>query len=158
MAASRAVTSGAILRGVSAPSLPIDSGAIYLGGDHRLHLISDIGVDIAIGLGGEQTIPAAATISIDPTIGKLIRLTLSATAINAGGISISAGSKGDVIHLSVIQDTTARTLTQANFSSSFVFAGGTYTVTATANKRDILTFSWDSVANKWFEVSRAVNL
>lgn len=117
------------------------------------------GSSFQLPYGGEQTVPAAATIALNPALGEVVRLTLSATAINAGGITISSPNPGQSFRLEAIQDGTgSRTLTQANFSASFVFAAGAYTVTATASKRDILTFVWDSVAAKYYEAARVVNL
>lgn len=109
--------------------------------------------------GKEQTIAAASTLTLDPASGESMRLTLGATAVGAAGIAAGTGYPGEVIRVEIIQDATgSRVLTQAAFSTSWVFAGGAYTVTATANKRDVLTFVWDAVASKFYEVSRATNL
>ncbi len=107
--------------------------------------------------GVEQTVAGAATLTLDPASGETIRLTLNATTINAAGISAGTGKAGEHLTLIVVQDTTARTLTQANFSSSWSFAAGAYTVTATANKQDVLYFSWNATASKWMETGRALN-
>lgn len=109
--------------------------------------------------GVEQTVAGAATFTLDPASGESIRVTLNATVINAAGIAAGTGNPGEVMRTEFIQDGTGgRTLTQANFSTAWVFAGAAYTVTATANKRDILTWMWDTVAAKWYEIGRIVNL
>jgi len=109
--------------------------------------------------GVEQTVAAAATFTLDPAAGESIRVTLNATAISAAGIAAGTGNPGEVIRTEFIQDVTgSRVLTQANFSTSWVFAGGAYTVTATASRRDIITWMWDATGSKLYEISRAVNL
>jgi hypothetical protein len=105
-------------------------------------------------IGVEQTIAAAATITLDPASGESIRITLGATGITT--INAGTGSAGQEMMVQVIQDATGgRTI--SGWSSSFQLAGGAYTVTATASKRDVLCFVWDTVATHWIEKSRSMN-
>jgi hypothetical protein len=107
--------------------------------------------------GVEQTIAAAATITLNPASGETIRITLSATAITT--INGSAGYPGEVMRVEVIQDGTgSRSISGwSTGTNGFKLAGGAYTVTATANKRDVLTFLWDNTDAKWVEQSRSMN-
>jgi hypothetical protein len=106
-------------------------------------------------VGVEQTIAAAATITLDPASGQTIRVTLSGTAITT--VNAGTGAANQEMIVEIIQDGTGgRSI--SGWSASFVFAGGSYTPTSTASKRDILTFTWDSVASKWYEQSRSMNL
>jgi hypothetical protein len=102
-----------------------------------------------------QTVAAAASLTIGPINGNGIRITLSATAITS--LTVNSGLPNEQLRIEVIQDATgSRTIptTWTNVS----FAGGTYTATATASKRDIITLFYDSVAARWYEASRAMNL
>lgn len=101
-----------------------------------------------------QTIAAAASITIDPTKGDKVRITLSATAITS--LTVSAGVEGQVIQVAVVEDGTG-TRTIPTTWTNVTFAGGTYTATATASKTDVLTLKYDTTATKWQEVSRAMN-
>ncbi len=108
--------------------------------------------------GVEQTVAAAATITLDPASGETIRVTLGATGITT--VNGAAGYPGEVIRVEIIQDGTGgRTLTGwSSGTNGFLLAGGAYTPTSTANKRDVLTFAWDTVASKWVETARSMNL
>jgi hypothetical protein len=104
--------------------------------------------------GLEQTVAAAASINLNPAAGETVRITLGATAITT--VTASSGNAGEHMTVEVIQDATgSRSI--SGWSSSFVFAGGSYTVTATLNKRDVIRFAWDTVDSKWHEESRAMN-
>jgi hypothetical protein len=104
--------------------------------------------------GLEQTIAASASINLNPAAGETVRIALGATAITA--VTASSGNASEHMTVEVIQDATgSRSI--SGWSSSFVFAGGSYTATATANKRDVLRFAWDTVDSKWHEESRAMN-
>jgi hypothetical protein len=105
--------------------------------------------------GVEQTIAAAASINLAATSGETIRVTLSATAVTT--ITSTAGNSGQVMRVEIIQDATG-SRTFGGFNSSFLIAGGAFTVTATANKRDVLTFLWDNTNSKWVEMARSQNL
>ena len=95
--------------------------------------------------GVEQTVAAAATITLDPAAGETIRVTMGAniTTVDAG-----AGYSGEHMTVEFIQDaTTARTVT--GFSASFRMAA--YTITATLSKRDVLKFAWDATDSLWVQ-------
>jgi hypothetical protein len=101
-----------------------------------------------------QTPTIAASLTIDPALGDWVRLLLNATVISS--ITISLGLDGEEMTLSIIQDATGSravptTWTNVNFS------GGTYVVTATALKRDLVKIKYDAGSTKWWEVSRALN-
>jgi hypothetical protein len=105
--------------------------------------------------GVEQTIAAASSITVNPASGEYVRITLGATAITT--VNAGSGYAGEIMTTAIIQDGTgSRSI--SGWSASFVFAGGSYTPTATANKRDLLTWRWDATASKWYEQSRAMNL
>jgi len=108
--------------------------------------------------GVEQTVAAAATISLDPALGETIRITLGATGITT--INGAAGYPGEVIRVEVIQDGSGgRTISGwSTGANGFQFSSTAYTVTATASKRDLITFAWDSVAAKWIEQSRSMGM
>lgn len=101
-----------------------------------------------------QTKANAATQTIDPTAGETVRLLLGAT--NTTAVTISAGQPGQVLTVEVIQDATG-TRSIVTTWTNVLFAGGSYTATATASKRDVLTFRYDSTDAKWVEMSRAMN-
>lgn len=108
--------------------------------------------------GVEQTIAASASITINPASGEMVRITLGATGITT--VNGSAGNPGETITVCPIQDGTGgRTITGwSSGTNGFLLAGGAYTPTSTANKRDCLTFRWDTVAVKWVETARSMNL
>jgi hypothetical protein len=102
-----------------------------------------------------QAIAAATNLTIGSTNGELIRLSLSATAIST--LTVNAGISGERLTVEVIQDATGSRTIPTTWTN-VTFAGGTYTATTTASKRDILTFVYDGTSAKWFEMSRAMNL
>lgn len=102
-----------------------------------------------------QTIAAASSVTITPSNGELVRVTLSGTAIST--MTISAGIAGQRLVVEVIEDATG-TRTIPSTWTNVLFAGGSYTRTATASKRDVLTFAYDSTDSKWVEMSRALSL
>lgn len=102
-----------------------------------------------------QTVAAATSTTINPASGDHVRVTLSATAITT--MTISAGQDGEIMTVQVIEDATG-TRTIPTTWTNVQFAGGSYTATTTANKRDVLTFRYDSTAAKWMEQSRAMNV
>ena len=108
--------------------------------------------------GVEQTVAAAATITVDPASGESIRVALGATAITA--INGAAGFPGETIRVHFIQDATG-TRTYAGFSvaaNGFKLAAVVPTTTGyAAAKRDTYTFVWDSVAAFWIETGRTTN-
>lgn len=101
--------------------------------------------------GVEQTIPAAASITLDPASGEYIRVTLSATAVTT--VTSTAGYPNEIMTVAIIQDGIGgRSL--SGWDSSFVFLNGTYTPSTAINARDILVWKWDATASKWYEQSR----
>lgn len=94
-----------------------------------------------------QTVPAATSVTINPQNGELVRVTLSATAITT--MTVSAGISGQVLKVEVIEDATG-TRTIPTTWTNVVFPGGTYTRTATASKRDLITLVYDDVDSKWY--------
>ncbi len=108
--------------------------------------------------GVEQTIAAAATITLDPALGETIRITLGATGITT--VNGTVGYPGEMIRVEIIQDGSgSRTISGfSTGTNGFKLAGGAYTPTGTLNKRDVLTFLWDATDAKWIEMSRATNI
>ena len=109
--------------------------------------------------GVEQTIAAATSITINPASGETIRITgANGTAITT--VNGSAGYAGEVIRVEFIQDISG-SCTISGWSTGtngFLLQGAAYTPTATANSRDVLTFCWDTVATKWVEYARAMDV
>ena len=105
--------------------------------------------------GNTQTVAAAASLTLNPAIGENIRITLSATAITS--LTVSAGGDAQVITVEVIQDGTGGRTIPTTWTN-VVFAGGSYTATATLNKRDLITLRYSSADSLWYEMSRAMNL
>lgn len=106
-------------------------------------------------IGAVQTVAAATSITINPALGETVRVTLSATAIT--GVTISAGSPGEMLTVEVIQDVGGPRTCPTTWTN-VKFAGSAYTVTAAASKRDSITFRYDSVDSLWIETSRAMNM
>jgi hypothetical protein len=94
-----------------------------------------------------DTATDGATVTIDASLGNHFRLTLGGNRTMAAPTN---PTDGQLITLEVIQDTTGtRTITWNS-----VFAFGTDvpspTLTTTANKRDFLSFKYNSTATKWY--------
>jgi hypothetical protein len=102
-----------------------------------------------------QAVAASTNLTIGTVNGDHIRLSLSATAIST--LTVNAGLAGEVLRVEVIQDATGSRTIPTTWTN-VVFAGGTYTATTTANKRDILTLVYDATAAKWYESARSMNL
>lgn len=102
---------------------------------------------------GQQTIAAASSITVNPASGTSVRITLSATAITS--LTIAAGTAGELMTVEVIEDATG-TRTIPTTWTNVLFAGGSYTATVTASKRDVLHFIYDATDSKWVEQSRAM--
>ena len=107
------------------------------------------------GASGEQTINAAATISIDPASGTTVRILLGATSITT--INAVSGSAGQTIVVSIIQDNNGGRFI-SGWSSSWLLTGGAYVPSRTANARDDLSFAWDNTSSKWVESARRYNV
>lgn len=104
--------------------------------------------------GVEQTVAAAATVSLDPASGEYIRVTLGATGITT--VNAGTGKPGQKMVTAIIQDGTGgRTI--GGWSASFVFETA-YTASSGANKRDFLIWLWDNTASKWYEIGRTMNM
>lgn len=101
-----------------------------------------------------QTVAAATTTTIDPTLGGTVRLTLGT---NITTLTINAENGGGRLVLEIIQDATGGRTLPASWTN-VRFAGGAYTVTSTLNKRDVLTFIYDVTDSLWLETSRSQNL
>jgi hypothetical protein len=102
----------------------------------------------------EQTVAAASSLTIDPTAGSTIRITLSATAISS--LTVSAGQAGQRLTVFVIQDGTGSRTIPTTWTN-VLFPGGTYTATSTANHRDKIQLDWDNASSKWC-ANTALNL
>jgi hypothetical protein len=102
-----------------------------------------------------QTIPAATSVTINPTLGETVRIALSATAITS--LTISANNPGQILTVEVIQDATGG----RSIPTTWIgvrFAGGSYTASAGANAKDTITFRYNSTDSKWDEIGRAMNI
>lgn len=100
-----------------------------------------------------QVIAAASSITVNPASGDYVRINLSATAITS--LTISAGNNGEELVVEVIEDATG-TRTIPSTWTNVAFAGGSYTRTATANARDVISFVYNSTLAKWVETGRAL--
>lgn len=108
--------------------------------------------------GVQRNVSAAASITLNTALGGVQRIALGATAITT--VNGSAGRPAEMMVVEVLQDGTGgRSISGWSTSTNgFVFAGGSYTPTVTANKRDVLTFVWDETNSKWYETARSMNL
>lgn len=95
---------------------------------------------------GAQSIAAASSITINPNIGSVIRVNLSATAITS--LTISAGSDGQMLWVEVVEDGTG-TRTIPTTWTNVAFPGGTYTASTGANKHDMVTLIYNTTFAKW---------
>lgn len=105
---------------------------------------------------GEQPsdIANAASVTITVGNGETQRVLAGTTAMTING---TAGTSGEVITVCVVQDATGgRTATFATGTNNFALAGSTYTPSG-ANKRDCITFRWDTGDTIWHEIARALN-
>jgi hypothetical protein len=101
-----------------------------------------------------QTVSPAASVTLDPgSGGEHFRIALSATAIST--VSVATGIPGERITVEVVEDATG-TRTIPSTWTNVSFAGGSYSRTATANQRDVLTLVYDNISAKWYEASRAM--
>lgn len=105
--------------------------------------------------GAEQTIAAAASITLDPASGESIRINLGATGITT--VNGAAGYPGESIKVKIVQDATgSRTIAGwASGTNGFKFTGGTFITGSAANNIDILTFVWDVTLSMWVESGRS---
>jgi hypothetical protein len=95
------------------------------------------------------------TITASVAQGEMIRFMMSQSV--SGGWCINDGKPGSIACLEFIQDAAGSKII-SNHTASILLAGGVINLTATANKRDVLTLRWDSVENVWVEASRAMNV
>jgi hypothetical protein len=100
----------------------------------------------------------AATTTCNPVNGEVFRVLLSATTITT--MVISAGLAGQIVQTEMIQDATgSRAVPAAGNWTNCVFAGGTAPTWSTgSNKRDVITWMYDSTDAKWYEIARSLNM
>lgn len=101
-----------------------------------------------------QTVSFSATPTFDPSLGSYAQITMTGN-ITSWTLTTSGLVSGQFFTLVFIQDGTgSRTL--AGAPASVKYAGGSLTLTATASKRDAITFRWDGTSA--YEVARSLNL
>lgn len=88
------------------------------------------------------------------TGGEIKQFTLTA---NVTSWTLGTGKPAQIMTLEFIQDSTGG-FTLSGTPANVLFAGGSITLTVTANKRDTVTLRYDSNASKWVEIGRALNL
>lgn len=107
---------------------------------------------------GEQPTDVANAASVTFTVGngEMQRFAAGPTAMTISG---TAGGPSEHITACIVEDPTGtRTASFATGANNFKVAGGAFTLTATANKIDCVSFVWDVVGTVWLETSRAQNL
>lgn len=93
------------------------------------------------------TVAAAASITLNPAGGtQLQRINLSATAITS--LTVSIGIDGQVFFVEVVQDATGGRSIPTTWTN-VAFPGGTYTVSAGANKHDFIMLVYNATLAKW---------
>ena len=97
------------------------------------------------------TLTDGASIAVNASLSNKFRVTLGG---NRTLSNPTAAKDGQVIEILVIQDATgSRTLA---YASKYIFPGGTPpTLTTTANRADLLIFSYDLASDKWLGSSIA---
>ena len=100
-------------------------------------------------------VPFSATPAFDLANGDVQTLTLTAN-VTSSTITIGSGSlfNGAILILWLVQDGTgSRTFA---WPSDVKLAGGAFTLTTTADKRDSIILQYDGT--NWYELSRTINL
>ncbi len=114
--------------------------------NNEIHDSSGVTTEFTATLGNKT-----GACTIDPSLGIVQTATLT------GGITLTLTSgtyKGQTLELRLTQDATgSRT---ATWPSNFKKAGGSLTLTTTANAIDVIRMSWDG--SSWNEVGRSLNL
>jgi hypothetical protein len=103
-----------------------------------------------------QTVADAASITIDPTLGDMVRLNLGATPITS--VTFNAGKPAEILTLEVIQDGTGGRTMQGWPGNVRLSMNGAYLPTATHDAHDTLTFRYDSTDAKWVEIGRSMQV
>lgn len=104
--------------------------------------------------------PTSGTLTIDQSRDNIFLIPLSAN-VTSVAFTNNTGKAGQYLELHFVQDTTgSRTVT--GWPATVKLAGGALTLTATANKRDVVAFRQvanpaDSGGAKYTEVSRSLN-
>ncbi len=102
---------------------------------------------------GRFTVTSSATPAFDPANGDKQRMILTA---NVTSWTFAAGLSGETVTIEFIQDGTgSRTL--AGTPANVKLAGAALTLSTGVNKRDLITFEYDSTDSNWYERSRALN-
>ena len=132
-------------RGKLAPYIPTTTAAVTLfPGFKTSHLYADHGVSSGYNDLGS----VSGSVGVSAIDGKNQMLTLSN---NITSLSLSdAGMPGAELVLKIKQASAGGKT--VSFYSTVKITGGAYTLTATANAVDVLSFFWDGVA--WYEKSR----
>ncbi|MBI2815448.1 MAG: hypothetical protein HYX72_00765 [Acidobacteria bacterium] len=114
-------------------------------------MFSGRGVDVAGPIRSALTTVAfSATPTFDASLGNSFKITLTADVTSS---SISNPQAGEQITLLLCQDGDGhRTMT---WPSNLKLSGGSFRLTTTANKCDVLTALYDG--SNWYETSRAIN-
>lgn len=135
------------------------TNSIMLNNDGTINIGSDankLAVLYSRNIAGEtQTIAAASSLTLDPSLGEQIRITLSTTSI--ASLAINAGVDAQKITIHIIQDGGGSRIIPSTWAN-VIFAGGTYTATATSDKRDVLTLIYNTDDNNWYEICRSMSL
>lgn len=102
---------------------------------------------------GASAVTFSATPTFAPTTSDFLTITMTA---NITSWTFSAGFDGQIVTIGFVQDGTgSRTL--AAPPANVTVAGGTLTLTTTANKRDYVTWRYEGSTSKWREICRALN-
>lgn len=102
----------------------------------------------------DVTFSATPTFDIDN--GNAQRIVLTAN-ITGWTVTDTNAIGGDILVIDFIQDSNGN-WTLASPPANVLLAGGSLTLTTTANKRDVLFLQWDATSAKWVELARAVNI
>jgi hypothetical protein len=168
----KALAGSLTLQGVNQAELQFTSGSAYVArldssgfynanGDNSLNLGASthrwLQVWGAQYCGVLQTVAAATSVTVNPTSGETVRITLSATAITS--LTIFTGQPGQVLTVEVIQDSAGgRTIPTTWTNVRFAGGGASVPWTTTANAKDTITFRYNSTDSKWDEIGRAMNI
>lgn len=152
-------------------ALRVASGASYFGGNVNVAGNILLDADNTRGIGSlsnslaylytvvrytkQQTKSGGGALTIDPSLGESAIVVTGGVAITTIAITASSGFSQD-LKVIVKQDATGGRAVPTTWTN-VTFSGGTYTATATANKADVLSFTWDNTSAKWREVSRSLN-
>lgn len=102
---------------------------------------------------GLFVVTPSATPAFDPANGNKQRMILTA---NVTSWTFAAGAAGESVTLEFIQDGTG-TRTLAGTPANVKLAGAALTLSTGINKRDLITFEYDTTDSNWYEQSRSLN-